>query len=484
MRLWQPVVVLSLLLAGCSVGPDYHRPVAATPVAFKELAGWKIATPRAELPKGAWWSVYNDPLLDRLERRVVIDNQTVKASEAAYRQAAALVREAQAGFFPTLSLIPDISRSKQSTGGFSTSAGRLGKPFTEYSAQGSASWEVDLWGRIRRQVESEQASAEVSAADLANATLSAQAALAGDYFNLRYQDSLAQLLTDTVAQYRRALTIAQNQYNAGTTSRADVVTAEAQLKSAQAQLAGVGVLRAQYEHAIAVLAGIPPAALSIPPAPLTAAVPIIPPGLPSELLERRPDIAAAERMMAAQNAQIGVAVAAYYPAVTLTGSGGFLGSPLAPLFTAANAAWSLGASASETLLDGGLRTATVAAARAGYEQAVANYRQTVLAAFQQVEDALSNLRILEQQAAAEAAAVEAARRAVEVTLNEYRAGTVSYSSVITEQTQLLSEQQRALAVQQSRMLASVALIQALGGGWRRADLPPGVPLSPAAIVTP
>ena len=478
------VPLLALLLAGCMVGPDYGRPAAPVPVAYKELAGWKPASPGDADAKGPWWAVFHDPLLDDLERQVVVTNQTVKQAEAAYRQARALVSEAQAGLFPTLGVSPSVTRNSANSGAFAVSGGSLNKAFTQYGVQGSAAWDLDVWGRIRRQIEAQQAAAEVSAADLANAALSAQAALAIDYFDMRAQDSLARLLQDTVVAYRRALDITENEYNAGTSSRGDVVTADAQLKSAQAQLVGVGVQRALFEHAIAVLIGRPPSVLSIPPAPLPRAVPVLPPGLPSTLLQRRPDIAAAERTMAQQNALIGVAVAAFYPDITLSAAFGFAGAPIQSLFTVADRVWSLGAAASEPLLEGGLRLATVAAGRAGYDAAVAFYRQTVLTALQQVEDQLASLRILEQQAAAEDAAVAAASRAVDVTLNEYRAGTVVYTAVITEQTLLLADQQIALAVQQSRLVAAVSLIEALGGGWQMSDLPPPVRFDPAAVVQP
>ena len=483
------------LLAACTVGPDYHRPAAeVVPVAYKELAGkelagWKPATPRDDAPRGEWWSVFADPVLDRLEQQVAPGNQNVRAFEAAYRQAVALVGEAQAGLFPVLGVSPAVSRNSLTGGGgsvnrVSNTQAFTGKAFTEYSLEGSASWTLDVWGSIRRQIEAQGAAAQASAADLANALLSAQALLATDYFGLRAADSLIQLLQDTVAQYQRALQIVQNQYAAGIVSRADVVTADAQLKTTQAQLVGVGVTRAQFEHAIAVLTGRPPAEVTIAPAPLAHRVPVAPAGLPSALLERRPDIAAAERVMAQQNALIGVAVAAYYPTITLTGLFGYAGNPISQLFTAANQIWSLGAAANQVVLQGGLRAATLAAAHAGYDQSVATYRQTVLTAFQQVEDDLAALRILEQQAAAVAAAVAASQAAVTVTLNEYRAGTVAYTAVITEQTTLLTNEQAALAVQQSRFLASVGLIAALGGGWRAADLPPPPRLKPAAILQP
>jgi NodT family efflux transporter outer membrane factor (OMF) lipoprotein len=460
------------------VGPDYKRPDAPASVGFKELDGWKPTRPADDMDKGAWWSVYHDPELDRLERMVEISNQTVKQYEAQYRNAVALVGEARASLFPTVGLAPGVSRSgngRSSSSGFASGGESVGssssRSGTVYSLSGTVSWDLDVWGRVRRQVESNVAGAQVSAADLANAKLSAQATLATDYFDLRAEDALERLLRETVAAYRRAMQIAENQYHAGTASSADVVTAQAQLQSTEAQLAGVGVQRQQYEHAIAMLTGHAPSELTIPPAPLANDVPVVPAGLPSALLERRPDVAAAERQMQEENALIGVQMAAYYPDISLTALGEYAGNPLGQLFNLSNQVWSLGASGTETLFSGGLRPAAVAAARATYDQYVAVYRQTVLTAFQQVEDALSNLRILEAQAKAEAIAVDATRRAVDVEFNLYRAGTVAYTSVITEQTLLLSDQQAALSIQQSRLVASVALIEALGGGWSAALLP-------------
>ena len=455
-----PILALAFACGGCIVGPNYRRPPAPVPAVYKELSGWKIATPCDGAMRGPWWAIYRDPLLDGVERQVNVNNQTVKEFEASYRGAVALVRAAQSSFYPTLSAIPSVTR-----------AGNGGVSGTTYSLQGNADWTPDVWGRIRRQVESQRAAAQVSAADLANAQLSAQATLATDYFNLRAEDSLTLLLRQTVAAFQRALQITENQFRAGTISQADVVTAEAQLQSVVAQLAGVGALRAQFEHAIAMLIGRPPAELNVPFAPLPNNVPVVPPGLPSTLLERRPDVAAAERAMQEENALIGVAVAAYYPTVSLTAAAGFIGSPLGQLFDVTNRVWSLGSSAGETLFEGGLRPAEVAAARANYDQAVATYRQTVLTAFQQVEDELAALRIFANQAVAQAAAVAAAQRAVQVLLNDYIAGTVVYTSVITEQEQLLSDQQSALSVLQERFVASVALIQALGGGWNTSYLP-------------
>lgn len=457
-------------LAGCAVGPDYRKPAAPTSVAFKELAGWKPSTPRDGIDRGAWWSLFNDPQLDALERQVAVSNQNVIAAEAAFRQAQALTQEAKSTLFPTVALTPGIQRGAGASG--------FGGTNSVATVEGSASWDLDVWGRIRRQIESQRAAAQVSAADLANATLSAQATLAVDYFNLRAQESLGLLLARTVADYQRSLDITKNQYDAGTASRADYVTALAQLQSTQAQLVAVGQLRAQYEHAIAVLTGHAPSELSIPPAKLASEVPVVPAGVPSALLERRPDIAAAERAMQQQNALVGVAIAAFYPDITLSGLFGFAGDPVRNIFSVADRVWSLGANASLTIFDAGDRSAAVAAARAAYDQAVATYRQTVLTAFQQVEDQLSTLRILQDQAAAEALAVESTRHAVEVALNEYRAGTVAYTAVVTEQALLLADEQTALSIAQNRLVASVTLIEALGGGWDAAELPADVPAAP------
>ena len=458
----------ALLAAGCTVGPDYARPAAPASAAFKELAGWKPSTPRDGIDRGAWWSIFHDPELDALERRVAISNENVKAFEAAFRQAQSLVQEARSSLFPVVGLNGNGVRGANS-GGVGAITRNTG------AIETSASWDLDVWGRIRRLVESQTAAAQVGAADLANATLSAQAAVATDYFLMRGQDSLGELLTRTVAEYQRSLTISQNQYDAGTASRADVVTAQAQMQSTQAQLVAVGVLRAQYEHAIAVLTGRAPSELTLRPAALASEVPVVPAGVPSTLLERRPDIAAAERAVQQQNALIGVAIAAYYPSITLSGLFGFSGNPVSNLFSVADRVWSLGAAASETIFDAGLRSATVDAARATYDQSVAGYRQTVLSAFQQVEDQLSTLRVLQQQAAMEATAVASTRRAVDVVLNEYRAGTVVYTSVVVEQTLLLSDEQTALSIAQNRLLASVTLIAALGGGWDVSDLPATMP---------
>jgi len=482
-------LALPLLLSGCMVGPDYHRPPAIVSAGYKELAGWKPSTPLDTMERGAWWSVYRDPLLDRLERQVVVSNQTLKAAEAAYMQSQALVQQARASLYPGFTLSASDTRQSFGGGGRGSSStplviggvggtstvvgggGSRGSTQTLYSLQAAGTWDLDVWGRIRRQVESSVAGAQASAADVVSAKLSAQAAVASDYFDLRYADELERLLRNTVAEYQRALQITENQYTAGVAARSDVITAETQLETVQAQLIAVGVQRAQFEHAIAVLIGRPPAALGIAPGRLATRVPVVPPAVPSTLLERRPDIAAAERIMQSQNALIGVQVAAFYPDISLSGNYGYAGDPISKLFAAASRVWSLGAAASETLFAGGARTAAVAAASAIYDQSIANYRQTVLTAFQQVEDQLAALRILQQQAVVEAAAVRSAQQAVRIALNEYRAGTVAYTAVITDQAIELADEETALAIQQSRMVASVALIEALGGGWDTFGLP-------------
>ena len=465
MRAWYWVGLLGLL-SSCMVGPDYHRPAAPVTASFKELPGWKLASPQDASPKGEWWAAFGDPVLDSLERRLDRANQTVAAQAAAYDNARALIDEARAGLFPTLTGTAGVTRSSGGASGGGGSSAR-----TQYSVQGAADWEIDIWGRIRRQVESNVAGAQASAATLANARLSEQALLATDYLDLRVTDALQRVLDETVRNDTESLRITQNQYEAGVAARSDVLTAQTQLDTAQSAAINVGVARAQYEHAVAVLIGQPPAALSLPAIPTVPDVPNIPGLLPSTLLERRPDVAEAERTMRAQNALIGVAVAAYYPAVTLSALFGYAGNPLGSLISSANRVWSLGASASDAIFQGGARTAAVRAARATYDQSVADYRQTVLTAFQQVEDALSTLRILREQSTVQARAVADARHAAQIALNEYRAGTQAYTTVITAQNTLLAAQQTALSIEQNRLSAAVSLIQALGGGWSVYELP-------------
>lgn len=478
-------ILLGLLLAttaACSVGPDYEKPSAPTPAAFKEQAGWKASDPQDEIDRGAWWSVYKDPVLDALEKKVEINNQTLKASEAAYRRARAVVDQARASFFPTIN--GDFSGTRSHSGGgnssrgggFSAGGGVIslgGRSSTENSFSGSvgSSWDIDVWGRIRRTVEGDVATAQASAADLASARLSAQSMLAIDYFQLRYQEELKRLLDRTAADFTRSLEITQNQYNVGVAAKADVLSARTQLLNAQSSAVNSGVQRATLEHAIAVLVGEAPGDFSIEPTGLPADVPVAPAGLPSTLLERRPDIAAAERHMAAANAQIGVAVAAYFPDLTLSPSYGYSGSHLGHLIGSATNVWSLGASLTQTIFDAGARSAQVEEARATFDQNVAQYRQTVLQGFQQVEDQLAALRILEQQSAIENETVKTAQEAARLTLNQYKAGTVPYSSVITAQATALSTEQTALNVVQNRLTASVTLIEAIGGGWDASKLP-------------
>jgi NodT family efflux transporter outer membrane factor (OMF) lipoprotein len=482
------LTVLLTSAAGCSVGPDYEKPTAPTPAKFKEQEGWKPSTPKDEIDRGHWWSVYKDPVLDALEKRVEIDNQNLKASEAAYRQARAAVDAARAGFFPTVSGSQSNQRSYEGPGalrsGSSNSITSIGStnigtvPFStggfsnnSFSATLSGTWDLDVWGRIRRTVEGDVATAQASAADLASAKLSAQSTLAADYFQLRYQEELKRLLDRTAEDYTRSLQITQNQYNVGVAAKADVLSAETQLLSTQSSAVNAGVLRATLEHAIAVLVGEPAGDFSIAPGPFSSTVPVVPTGVPSTLLERRPDVAGAERRMAAANAQIGVAIAAYFPDITLSGSYGSQTANFAKLLTAPTVVWSLGADVTESLIDFGARSAQVEEARATYDQNVATYRQTVLTGFQQVEDQLATLRILERQAVVEDDVVKNAREAAQLTLNQYKAGTVPYSSVITAQATALQAEQTAINITQNRLVASVDLIQAVGGGWDASKLP-------------
>ena len=442
------------------------RPPAPTPAEFKELKGWKQATPRDEITRGAWWSVYRDPELDRLVSQVEINNQTVAAALASFEQAVALTRESQASLFPGVNAAYTWTRAGQGanfgSSGHATAA-------TNFYPQATVTWTIDVWGKIRRQIESNVAVAQTDSALYENAKLSAQAQLAIAYFNLRAQDSLKVLLERTIKVYKETLKITQNQYNGGTVSKADLITAETQVLSTQAQAIQADVLRAQYEHAIAALIGRPPAELTIGPSALPHTPPGVPVSLPSALLERRPDIAAAERAMQEQNALIGVAVAAYYPQITFSASGGFEGKSMLPLL-AANEIWSIGASAVDPLFDGGLRAAQLDAAKAIYRQAVANYRQTTLTAFQQVEDELAALRVLGRELKVQEKARDAAAEAVKVYLNQYRAGTVAFTSVVVAEATLLIDEEAVLATRQSLFVANVTLIEALGGGYDATSL--------------
>ncbi|MDE2136312.1 MAG: efflux transporter outer membrane subunit [Gammaproteobacteria bacterium] len=466
---------LLLLAAACAVGPNYHRPSAPVPQRFKEAEGWKPAEPREAASGSDWWSVYGDGTLDELEKQIDVSNQTLKASEAAWRESVALISEARAGFFPVIAVAATGSRS----GGPGAGAANVGagaaaapqsRPKNQFELAGTGSWDIDIWGKIRRTLEADVANARASEADLAAARLSAQATLASDYIELRLTDEQQQLLDATVEAYRRSLQITENQYKVGVAARTDVITAATQLEGAESQQIAVGVTRATLEHAIAVLIGKPPGDFTLAPAKLGTLVPVVPLGVPSALLERRPDIAGAERRMAAANAEVGIAIAAYFPDLTLSGSFGYASSVTSHLVQAPNNVWSFGGNAADTLLDFGLRPAQVRQARAAYDAAVATYRQTVLAAFAQVEDQLATLRILESQVRVQEQTVKDANLALQLTLNQYKAGTVAYTAVITAQTTALADAQTLLAIRQNRLVASVNLIEALGGGWDASSL--------------
>jgi len=459
---------LAALLAACAVGPDYKRPAAEIPASYKEAApGWKVAEPADQQDRGDWWSIYEDPQLNALEERLNTANQTVAQFAAAYRQARALVGEARAAYFPTIGASAGATRSGngRSSGGNSTTATSRSGVSNSFNVQLDASWEPDLWGSVTRSVNAQKAGQQGAAADLANARLSAQATLAQTYFSLRALDSTQKLLDDTVAAYQRSLQLTQNQYAAGVAARSDVIQAQTQLQSAQASAIDNGVQRAQDEHAIAVLVGEPASTFSIPPAPLTATPPTVPAQMPSALLERRPDIASAERKAAAANEQIGVAIAAFFPSLTLSASGGFENSVFSQLLTAPSRFWTLGPQLAATLFDAGLRQAQTDAARAAYDGDVATYRQTVLAAFQDVEDNLASQRILAQEIVVQQQAVDSARQALAIVTNEYKAGTVGFVNVLTAQTTAFTAEQKLENIAGQRMVSSVGLVKALGGGW-------------------
>jgi NodT family efflux transporter outer membrane factor (OMF) lipoprotein len=455
------------LLGGCSVGPDYVRPAVETPAAYKEAGNWKPAEPKDDANRGKWWEVFNDSLLNQLQEQVDISNQNLAKAEAQYRQALALVQSARAGYYPTVTGAVSNTRSRSSSTTIATpSVAPISRGVvTNHNLPFQASWAPDVWGNIRRAVEANEAGAQASAGDLAAARLSAQATLAQSYFQLRALDAQQLLLEDTVAAYSKSLTLVQNQYAAGIVAKADVVQAQVQLKTTQAQVIDIGVQRAQLEHAIALLLGKPPSKLAIAREPLKAVVPQAPVGLPSELLERRPDIAAAERRMAQANAQIGVAKAAYFPALTLSASAGYQSAAMIDWLTAPSRYWSFGTAIAETLFDGGLRRAQTDQAIAAYDANVAAYRQTVLTGFQQVEDGLATLHILEEEAEVQGEAVKLAEQALALALNQYKAGTVNYLNVVVAQATALANQTTAVGILNRRMVASVQLVTALGGGW-------------------
>lgn len=501
-----PVVTLASLLAGaCTVGPDYRRPTDATPPAFKEAAlapdgtAWVTARPGDALDKGPWWTLFGDPVLDELCARVEVSNQNVAAAAAAYDNARALVREARAGYFPTLDVTPAVTKSggggsngtiitsgggvagtgTGTTGTGSTGSSTVGSTGsgTRYRVTGGASWEPDLWGSVRRSVEQARGTAAATAADLANARLSAQSELATDFLQVRALDAEIALTAETGTSYDRSLQITINRYNAGVSAKTDVLQAQTLVASTRGDLAELVRQRAVLEHAVAVLVGAAPATFVIQPVKWHPVVPQVPLAVPSTLLQRRPDIAAAERRVTAANAGIGVQVAGYYPALSLTGSVGQSATALGNLFAGSAFLWSLGASLTQTIFNGGLTSARVAAARAAWTQSVATYRQTVLSALQDVEDQLAGTRQLAVTSALRQAASQAADQTERLTLNQYLAGQVDYTTVVTVQTTALTARRTLVTAAMTQQTTAVSLIRALGGSW--ATTYPGTVPSPA-----
>ena len=464
--LYPIATALLVLLGGCAVGPEYQRPSTPDVSSYKEAQDWVPAAPADALERGPWWQLFGDPLLDQLAARVEVSNQSVAAAVAAYAQARALVREQRASLFPSVTLDGGASRSRSSGNTATGASGRVGN---NYQLSIGGSWEPDVWGRLGRAVEGRSAGAQASAADLASARLSAQGELAVNYFSLRQIDAQKALLDSTLVGFQRALEITQNRYTAGIVAKTDVLQAQTQLANAKADNAGLVRQRAQLEHAIAVLVGEAPGNFSLPPVAWKPAVPDIPVGLPSTLLQRRPDIAAAERRVAAANEQIGIAKSAYYPSLSLGASAGTSAARVADLFSAPSLVWSLGLSAAQVLFDAGATTARVDGARASHEQAVARYRQTVLVAFADVEDQLAATRVLLAQQELRRQASEAADQVEQQVLNRYRAGQVGFTEVITAQATALSARRALVQAMADRQTTAVALIQSLGGGWQAAQ---------------
>jgi NodT family efflux transporter outer membrane factor (OMF) lipoprotein len=480
-RALAPIALAALLLVGCAVGPDYVRPQMDVPAAYKETGPWKTATPQVIDASHSWWEAYGDSTLSALVVQANAANQNIRQAEAQYREAQAIAAAAHAGFFPTVGINAGATRAQ------SNSTGTV-KLATTDTLGLAASWEPDLWGAVRRSVEAGNASAQASADDLAAARLSIQTTLAQDYLQIRVIDLQRDLYAVTTAAYAKALELTQHQYAAGTVLRSDVALAESQLKTAEAQAVDLEAQRSQLEHAVAVLTGQAPASFSLPPlassAQTTVAslsstdalhvqLPVTPAGLPSELLERRPDIAGAERRVQAANANIGVAKAAYFPQIVLSASGGFSAGNLASLFNTPSRVWSLGAALAQTVFDGGLRQAHSDQAVATYDASVAQYKQTVLGGFQQVEDNLATLRVLDRESALQAQAVQASQLAERLALSQYRAGTATYLSVVTAQQLSLTNQRTAAQVLGRQLAASVSLIAATGGGWTATDATSG-----------
>ncbi len=454
---------LALLATGCAVGPEYKRPATAEVSAFKEAEGWVPAAPADALERGPWWTLFGDPVLDHLQSRVEVSNQNVALAVAAYAQARALVREQRASLFPSVTLDGGASRSKSNGSSSTGASGRIGN---NYQLSIGGSWEPDVWGRLGRAVDGASAGAQASAADLASAKLSAQGELAVNYLSLRQTDAQKSLLESTIAGYERALEITQNRYAASIAAKTDVLQAQTQLANARAEAAGLVRQRAQLEHAIAVLVGEAPGNFALAPAAWTPVVPEVPVGLPSTLLQRRPDIAAAERRVAVANEQIGIAKSAYFPSLSLSASTGSAASRVADLFKASSSVWSLGLSAAQVLFNAGATGARVEGAQASHEQAVARYRQAVLAAFQDVEDQLSATRVLVVQQDLRRQASDAADQVEQQVFNRYRSGQVGYTEVITAQATALSARRALVQALADRQTTAVALIQALGGGWQ------------------
>jgi NodT family efflux transporter outer membrane factor (OMF) lipoprotein len=469
-------LVAALVFGGCTVGPKYQRPATQAPQAYKELTpadfsktdGWKVAQPQDAALHGKWWEVFNDPKLNALEEQVNISNQNIKSATASYFAARALVKQARAQYYPTVSVGPAITTSR--AGAAASTVVTTGTS-TFYELPFDATWVPDLWGRVRNTVRAQASAAQASEADLENVRLTANAEVAVDYYQLRGQDDLKQLLDSTVIAFQESLNLTKALYDTGIDSDEAVAQAETQLESTQAQDTNLGILRAQFEHAIAMLVGQPASTFSIPAEPLKSSPPAIPFGVPSQLLERRPDIAANERLMEQANAQIGIAVAAYYPTLTLSAAVGLESHSFTSWFTWPSRFFSVGPSLSETIYDGGLRRATVQQFRAQYDATVANYRQTVLTAFQQVEDNLAALRLLSIEIQQEDAAVKSAERNLKVATDRYKLGIDPYLNVLTAQTSLLSNEQTAVNLRIQQMTTSVQLVEALGGGWDSAQLP-------------
>ncbi len=472
MRIASSICFVSMLfVAGCTVGPNYRRPAAEVPATYKEVGNWKPAQPNEQNLGGNWWELFQDPQLNSLELQVDVSNQNLKAAQAQYTQARALVRYSRADLFPTVSVNPSATRTKTSSRRPPPNSIFNGITTNDFQIPFELSYQLDVWGRVRRTVESYRDQAQASAADLATVNLSMHSQLALYYFQARLLDAEEQLLNSTVTQYEQAVQLIESRYAGGIASDVEVQQARTQLETTRAQAIDVGVARAQFEHAVAVLIGKPPTEFSLPPLPLTMPPPSIPVVLPSELLERRPDIAAAERRMAAANAQIGVAKAAYYPNISLGAAGGFESSAITTLVSGPSVLWSAGPSAALTLFDVGRRRAASDQAIAAYDQAVANYRQTVLTGFQQVEDNVAALRILEHEAQVQQNAVTAAQKYLELAITRYKGGVTSYLEVTTAQSAALSDEVTAVNILGRRMVDAVTLVQALGGGWTSSDLP-------------